>query len=92
MTTQSNEVLWHVYMVRCIDGSLYTGIAKDVDARVLQHNAGQGAKYTRAKRPVVLVYQEPAESHRAALEREAAIKRLRPEKKRLLLKNNLEST
>jgi len=91
MTNGNSEILWHVYMVRCVDGSLYTGIAKDVDARVLQHNAGQGAKYTRAKLPVVLVYQETAEDHGAALRREAAIKRLRPEAKRLLVTNDLKS-
>jgi len=85
MTNKDSEILWHIYMVRCADGSLYTGIAKDVDARVSQHNAGQGAKYTRAKRPVELVYQETAEGRGVALRREAAIRRLRPEAKRLLI-------
>ena len=46
---------WYVYIVRCSDGSLYTGITKDVEARVSMHNAGRGAKYTRARRPVELV-------------------------------------
>ena len=91
MTNGNSEILWHVYMVRCADGSLYTGIAKDADARVLKHNAGQGAKYTRAKRPVVLVYQETAEGHGAALRREAAIRRLQPEAKRLLAARFIES-
>ena len=76
---------WYVYIVQCADGSLYTGIAKDVDDRVSQHNAGKGAKYTRARRPVVLVYQEVAEDHGAALRRENAIRRLRPETKRVLV-------
>ena len=92
--TQQEGILmaeWHIYMVRCVDGSLYTGIAKDVDARVSQHNAGQGAKYTRAKRPVALVYQETSGDHGAALRREAAIRRLRPEAKRLLIANDLKS-
>ena len=91
MTNEDSEMLWHIYMVRCADGSLYTGIAKDVDARVTQHNAGQGAKYTRGKRPVVLVYQETAEGHGAALRREAAIRRLRPKAKRVLIAQFNES-
>ena len=85
MTNGNSEILWYVYMVRCADDSLYPGIAKDVDAQVSQHNAGQGAKHTRAKRPVVLVYQETAEGHGAALRREAAIRRLRPDAKRELI-------
>ncbi len=76
---------WHVYMVRCADDSLYTGIAKDVEARVTVHNTGKGAKYTRARLPVVLVFCEPAEGRGAALRREIAIKKLRPEVKRRLV-------
>ena len=76
---------WHVYIVQCSDGSLYTGITKNIDDRISQHNAGQGAKYTRSRRPVVLVYQEVAENHGAALRRENAIRRLRPEMKRVLV-------
>ncbi len=67
---------WYVYLVRCADGTFYTGIAKDVKARVRQHNAGRGAKYTRGRLPVHLVYQEPAEDQGAALRREREIKRL----------------
>ncbi|MCE7901774.1 MAG: GIY-YIG nuclease family protein [Gammaproteobacteria bacterium PRO9] len=67
---------WHVYIVRCADRSLYTGIARDPDRRVAQHNAGTGAAYTRARRPVVLVYREPAADRGTALRREAEIKRL----------------
>jgi len=76
---------WHVYMVRCADGSLYTGIAADVDARVARHNAGKGARYTRGRRPVQLVYQEAQPDKGAALRREAAIKRLRADAKRRLV-------
>lgn len=75
---------WYVYMVRCRDGSLYTGIAKDVDARVAAHNEGKGAKYTRARRPVELVYREAAEDKGAALRRELAIKKLPAGKKRAM--------
>ena len=67
---------WYVYMVRCADSTIYTGIARDIDARILQHNAGHGAKYTKSRRPVDLVYQEGAADRGAALRREYAIKRL----------------
>ena len=75
---------WNVYIVQCADGSLYTGIAKDVEHRVSMHNAGQGAKYTRGRRPVTLVYREAAADRGAALKRELAIKQLRPAAKREL--------
>ena len=67
---------WTVYVVRCADGSLYTGVATDLPRRVAQHNAGRGARYTRARGPVTVVHQEPARDRSAALRREAAIKRL----------------
>jgi putative endonuclease len=76
---------WHVYILRCADGSLYTGVAIDVRARVATHNAGQGAKYTRGRGPVTLVYREHAGSRGAALKREAAIKRLPAAAKRALV-------
>ena len=75
---------WHVYIVRCSDKSLYTGIAKDVAARVAQHNAGTGAKYTRGRLPVELVYYEYVGEHGAALRRELAIKRMPASDKRRL--------
>ena len=75
---------WAVYLVRCADGSLYTGVATDVARRVAQHNAGTGARYTRARRPVTLVHQEPAADRPAALRREWALKQLpRAQKERL---------
>lgn len=75
---------WHVYIVRCSDQSLYTGIAKDVAARVAQHNAGMGAKYTRGRSPVELVYCEYVGEHGAALRRELTIKRMPVSAKRRL--------
>jgi predicted GIY-YIG superfamily endonuclease len=75
---------WHVYIVRCSDSTLYTGIAIDVAARVAAHNRGRGAKYTRSRTPVELVYCEAAESRSAALRREHAIKRLAPAAKHAL--------
>jgi predicted GIY-YIG superfamily endonuclease len=65
---------WFVYLLRCGDGSLYTGITKDVCRRFEQHNAGTASRYTRSRLPVVMVYQEPQASQSHALKREAAIK------------------
>jgi len=79
---------WQVYIVRCADGSLYTGIARDLDRRIAEHNSdkGQGASYTRSRRPVRLVYREPAENRSAASKREYQIKQLsRAEKLALIV-------
>src|SRR5471030_1088070 len=65
---------WFVYIVRCADGSLYTGIAKNVKRRCQQHNAGTASRYTRSRRPVKLIYREVHPSQTSALKREAAIK------------------
>ena len=65
---------WFVYILRCADGSLYTGITKDVKRRCQQHNAGTASRYTRSRLPVKLVYQEALPSQSSALKREAAIK------------------
>jgi len=65
---------WFVYMVRCADGSLYTGIAKDVARRFKQHNNGIASRYTRSRLPVELVYHEAQSDQSSALKREAAIK------------------
>lgn len=76
---------WSVYLVRCVDGSLYTGIAKDVPSRVEKHNKGQGAAYTRSHRPVKLFHQEDGFTRSKALIREAQIKRFpRPQKEKLI--------
>ena len=79
------SVPWCVYLVRCKDGSLYTGIAKDVAARVARHNAGTGAKYTRSRLPVTLAYEKKMKNETAARKREAAIKRLTKAEKEALL-------
>jgi putative endonuclease len=76
---------WTVYMVRCRDGTLYTGATNNLERRVATHNKGRGAAYTRARLPVMLVWSEPAADRGAALRREAALKRLsRTEKLRLV--------
>ncbi len=82
--TQSVSKFWFVYLVVCADGSFYTGVAKDVAARVEQHNQGKGAKYTRGRRPVELLYCEEVGCQGEALRRERAIKRL-PRNKKLQL-------
>ena len=72
---------WYVYLLRCGDGSLYCGITDDVSRRLEAHTAGKGAKYTRGRGPLELVYTQTCESHSDALKREIAIKRMkRPEK------------
>ena len=78
---------WHVYIVRCADGTFYTGIARDVDKRLAEHNGkGKlGARYTRARRPVKLVYREAVADRSAAGKREYAIKRLRRSEKLALV-------
>ncbi|WP_298916622.1 GIY-YIG nuclease family protein [uncultured Algimonas sp.] len=76
---------WTVYMLRCADGTLYTGIARDANARLAAHNSGRGAKYTRARRPVAMVWSEPAPCRSTASKREYAIKQMRrPDKLALL--------
>jgi uncharacterized protein (TIGR02453 family) len=72
---------WYVYILRCADGSLYTGIARDLEQRLAQHNGKRGAAYTRSRRPVRVVYQEQASDRSAALRREWAIKQLHREEK-----------
>jgi predicted GIY-YIG superfamily endonuclease len=74
-----------VYIVRCADGTLYTGWTTDVARRVAQHNAGRGARYTRVHRPVALVYREEMPDRSAAMRREAAIKKLDRERKERLV-------
>lgn len=74
-----------VYMLRCKDGSLYTGWTNDLEHRLAMHNSGRGAKYTRGRGPLELVYSEELPDKEAALRRECAIKKLRREQKLVLL-------
>lgn len=74
-----------VYMLRCKDGSLYTGWTNDLEHRLAMHNSGRGAKYTRGRGPLELVYSEKLPDKEAALRRECAIKKLRREQKLALL-------
>lgn len=87
------DVSWYVYMLRCGDGSLYTGSTTDVQKRLAVHQSGKGAKYTRSRPPVELVYTELAADRSAAFRREAAIKKLtRAEKLKLTEKENEHET
>jgi predicted GIY-YIG superfamily endonuclease len=84
--TKPSAKTWFVYLLRCVDGTLYTGIAKDVNRRCQQHNAGTASRYTRCRLPVELVYQEAYTSRESALRREAAIKALpRRQKESIIL-------
>jgi len=79
--------LHHVYIVRCADGTFYTGYARDPAARVVAHNHGRGAKYTAGRRPVVLVYAKRCRSKSAALKHEYRVKQLTRGKKEALIRS-----
>lgn len=68
--------MWYLYILRCGDGTLYTGITNDISARLKAHASGKGAKYTRGRGPLELVYQEEQDSYSAALKREHQVKQL----------------
>ena len=78
----------YVYMLRCGDGSLYTGITDRLQHRLAAHRAGKGAKYTKTRRPVKLVYYEEHETKNEAMSREYAIKHLTRKEKEILIKSN----
>ncbi len=81
--------MFHCYIVRCSDGTFYTGWTTDIERRLKQHNAGQGARYTRIRRPVKLVYAESLPDRAAAQKRELAIKRLPRAKKLALVRRRI---
>ena len=77
--------MWDLYILRCGDGTLYTGITTDVERRLEAHRQGRGAKYTLGRGPLELEYQEECGTHSEALKREYAVKQLpRDEKERLI--------
>jgi putative endonuclease len=78
------DKVWLLYILRCGDGSLYTGIAVDVQARLEMHRSGKGAKYTRGRGPLELVYTEVCGSHSDALRRELEVKAMPAAEKRRL--------
>jgi len=83
-----SQAAWFVYLVRCRDGSFYCGIAKDLARRIAEHNsADKGAKYTRGRRPVQLIYTEEVSSRAKATQREGRIKRMNRAQKMSLIQN-----
>lgn len=76
---------WFVYIVQCVDGTLYVGVARDVTARIAAHDAGRGARYTRGRGPLRLLAKRRCASHGDALRLEMALKRLRREEKLALV-------
>ena len=88
MITKKEQPDWLVYILECSDKTLYTGITTNLEKRIEQHNNGQeGAKYTRVRRPVKCVYQEPLKNRSEATKREMAIKKLSRSKKLQLINN-----
>jgi predicted GIY-YIG superfamily endonuclease len=83
MTETTNDA-WFLYLLRCADGSLYTGITNNVSRRCQQHNAGTASRYTRSLLPVELIYQESQASRSVALKRELAVKAMSRQEKESL--------
>ena len=89
LSKQEKQMKNYVYILRCSDGTLYTGWTNDLEKRVRMHNAGKGAKYTKSRLPVTLVYHEIYEDRIQAMKREAAIKKMtRRDKLKLIEKRN----
>lgn len=82
------QQFWKLYILRCADGTLYTGITTDVFARLEAHRTGKGAKYTRGRGPLELVYTEECGDHSSALKRELAVKRLKKAEKLELIRTD----
>lgn len=80
------ESNWYLYILRCADGTLYTGITTDVDRRLEAHRSGKGAKYTRGRSPLELAYREECGSHSDALKRELLVKKMSREQKEQLIR------
>jgi putative endonuclease len=79
------DVEWYLYMVRCRDGKLYTGIATDIERRIVEHQAGKGAKYLRGRAPLKLVFKRKIGSRSLALKVEQLVKKLPKSKKELIV-------
>ncbi|MBT4123876.1 MAG: GIY-YIG nuclease family protein [Candidatus Pacebacteria bacterium] len=86
-SNSKNNDQWFIYILKCGDGSLYTGSTNDLEARVKKHNSGSGAKYTRSHLPVILVYSEKFSNRSLASKREAEIKKLSRKEKLSLIKS-----
>jgi predicted GIY-YIG superfamily endonuclease len=86
MKRKKTAQTWFVYILRCADGTLYTGITKDIARRCQQHNGGTASRYTRSRRPTELLYHESCSNQSEALKREAAIKALTRQQKLSLMR------
>ena len=85
------ESVWYLYILRCREATLYTGITTDVEKRLEAHSSGRGAKYTRGRGPLELVYRETCGTHSDALKRELAVKRMTRAKKQALIRTFSQS-
>lgn len=83
------ESAWFVYILRCADGTFYTGITNNLDRRLRQHNAGKASRYTRCRLPASMVFQEPQATRSLALQREAAVKALSRIQKEALVRTQV---
>jgi len=83
------EKAYYIYILKCRDDTLYTGTTNEIGRRVCAHNDGKGAKYTKGRLPVILVYSEALDSRSAALKREIAIKKLSRKKKISLIERKV---
>jgi putative endonuclease len=81
---------WYLYMVRCRDGKLYTGIATDIERRIAEHRAGKGAKYLRGRAPLKLVFRSRIGSRSLALKVEQAIKKLPKSRKETIIESGMD--
>ena len=79
---------WLLYVLKCRDGTLYTGITTDLPRRVQQHNDGRASRYTRSRIPVKLLFSEPCRGHSQALKKEYAMKRLSRKEKKAYIRDN----
>jgi predicted GIY-YIG superfamily endonuclease len=89
---ETTNKAWFLYLLRCADGSLYTGITNNVTRRCQQHNAGTASRYTRSRLPVELIYQESHVSRSVALKRELAVKAMSREEKESLVRSERYAT
>ncbi|MGB3341691.1 MAG: GIY-YIG nuclease family protein [bacterium] len=88
ISTKKEESMWYVYIIECSDNTLYVGVTLDIERRLKEHNSGKGGRYTRARMPVNLIYNESYNSKSKALKREIQIKGWTKRKKIALIQNN----
>ena len=89
MIMEDGKTVWYLYILRCGDNSLYTGITTDVEKRFAVHCSGRGAKYTRGRGPLMLVYREAVGSYSEALKRERSVKSMkRNQKEKMILEED----